>query len=269
RAGQRLWNLGGEPAAKAVGLDEGEVADGAGATREPLPVLGDTGTIRADGAEAGDDDLCHAERSFPAMKRERLSKEAKCSVRSWFSSIAMPKRSSMAMDSSMKSSESRPMDPATPFGSGVDSVVSAARRGSNFKRATRIVFSSSRTSFSSMSLLCRESDLRAPAAPAPGHTHTWRPGRARERQAHERPAPQPLARPARDERLERRGVAGTVLELAAAPEHGARGGLHQRTRRRPASARPQRRALLERLHGQHQRRVGAAGREQRPRLPER
>src|SRR5207247_2539533 len=80
RAGQRLWNLGGEPAAKAVGLDEGEVADGAGATREPLPVLGDTGTIRADGAEAGDDDLCHAERSFPAMRREWRAKEAKCSA---------------------------------------------------------------------------------------------------------------------------------------------------------------------------------------------
>src|SRR5262249_23778760 len=135
-------NLRADTTAEAVGLDQREVPDRADAGGEAFPVRDDAGSVRTDGAEAGDDDPLHADGSFPAMNRESVSNEAKCSVRSSLSSIAMPKRSSMAIESSMKSSESRPMEPSTPFGSAVDSFVSAARRGSNFRRETRIVFSS-------------------------------------------------------------------------------------------------------------------------------
>src|SRR5438093_6747585 len=210
RARRRSGDLRADPAAEALGLDQREVADRADAGGEPLPVRDEPRAVWTDGAEAGDDDRLHAEGSFPAMNRDSVSKEAKCSERSWFSSRAMPKRSSIAIDSSMKSRESRPIEPSMPLGSGVDSVVSAARRGSNFRRDTRTVFSSSRTSLASMTLLCCDRDLRAPAAPAPGDARDRHSGGTRERQLHERRTRERLTRPARDQRLERRGGAGTV-----------------------------------------------------------
>src|SRR5438034_8772674 len=54
--------------------------------------------------------------SFPTRRSSDLSNDRKCLVRSCDSSIRIPKRSSMAIESSMKSSESRPIEPSTPFG---------------------------------------------------------------------------------------------------------------------------------------------------------
>src|SRR5207245_2326362 len=88
-----------------------------------------------------------------AMKRDSVSKEAKWGARSADSSIAIPKRSSIAIDSSMKSRESRPIELSIPLGSVVSGVKSTARRGSNLSRVTRIVLSSSNTSLGSIALL--------------------------------------------------------------------------------------------------------------------
>src|SRR6185436_12745885 len=211
RARGELGHLGGDAAAEAVGLEQGERANGAGARRESRPVRLDARAERTDGAEAGDDHSPHAAPRRLTMKRARVSKEAKCAVSSSDSSSTTPNVSSMAMDSSMKSSESRPMEPSTPLGSGVVSATSAARRGSNFSRATRIVFSSSKTSLASMILPASDSgcvahrELYGRPAPTPGTRQPGRrlPGRAGQRQREQRRGGQRAAGTVLDRPLQR------------------------------------------------------------------
>ena len=148
----------------------------------------------------------------------------------------------MATDSSMKSSESRPSEPSTPLGSVVSSVISAARRGSNFSRSTTSPFSSSRTSFCvinatsvSRRAAARVGSLRAPVEPRmlspPASRQLDRPRRRPraplaqigERARREALAPPARSRPARPPR------ADSNDERARAPlQPQARRGLHQR-----------------------------------------
>src|SRR5215470_6829021 len=100
RGARRLWHLARDAAAEAVGIDEAQRANGAGARRQPGPVRFHTDAERAHGAEPGDDDAPHAVPSRPAMKRDRESKDAKWAVKSSDSSMTTPNFSSMAMDSS-------------------------------------------------------------------------------------------------------------------------------------------------------------------------
>src|SRR5712671_144348 len=207
---------------------------------------------------------------FARMNRDRESSERNSSVRSWPSSITMPKRSSRATDSSMKSSESRPSEPSTPLGSVVSRVISAARRGSNFSRSTTSPFNSSSTSFCviaptslSRRASARVGSLRAPVKPrvlvAPAPRQLDRPGRR---------AVQPLAQVRERTRREALAAAGRRGGLAAPrrlepqlalaglqPE--ARGGLHQRPPRETPVTGVEIRALLEDLHHQQQRPVAA------------
>src|SRR5262249_30727792 len=61
------------------------------------------------------------------------------------SSMTKPNRSSMAIDISMKSSESSPSDPSIPLGRTVARVSSEVRLGSNLSRSTMMSLSSSST----------------------------------------------------------------------------------------------------------------------------
>src|SRR5262249_8601311 len=153
RAAERVRHLGADPAAEALGVDQGDRADRRDAAADPLPVRLDAGAERADDPEPGNGDRLHAPAVLEAMKRDSVSKDVKCGARSADSSIAMPKRSSIAIESSMKSSESRPIELSMPFGRVVSRVKSTARRGSNLSRVTRIVLSSSNTSLGSITLL--------------------------------------------------------------------------------------------------------------------
>src|SRR6266404_8834582 len=207
---------------------------------------------------------------FARMNRDRESSERNSSVRSWPSSITMPKRSSRATDSSMKSSESRPSEPSTPLGSVVSRVISAARRGSNFSRSTTSPFSSSSTSFcviASTSLsrraTARVGSLGAPVKPrvlvAPASRQLDRSGRR---------AVEPLAQlreRARREALAAAGRRGGLPaprrfepQLASAGlEPEARGGLDQRPPRETPVTGVEIRAFFEDLHHQQQRPVAA------------
>src|SRR5215475_8533716 len=73
------------------------------------------------------------------------------------SSMTKPNRSSMAIDISMKSSESSPSDPSIPLGKTVARVSSEARLGSNLSRSTMMSLSSSSTFSASMTPLPSES----------------------------------------------------------------------------------------------------------------
>src|SRR5262249_54015883 len=150
RFGDRGGHLGGDPTAKAFGLDQRDRTDRARPRSHTFPVRLQAGTEGADDPEARDDDAPHVRVARSAMNTHSVWNEAKCGARSWASSITRPKRSSMASDSSMKSSESSPTDPSTPFGSGVSRVTSDTRCGSKRSRVTKIVRSSSRTSLGSM-----------------------------------------------------------------------------------------------------------------------
>src|SRR5207249_3737778 len=166
RAADPVGHLGGDPAPKTFGLDERDRTDRTDARAQAVPVRLGADAERAHDSETGDRDSSHAASVLAVMKRASVSNDRKCLVRSCDSSITIPKRSSIAIDSSMKSSESRPIEPSTPFGSVVSSVMSAARRWSNLRRVTRIVRSSSRTSLGSIALLGGLPDeARAPAAP--------------------------------------------------------------------------------------------------------
>src|SRR5262249_36828067 len=137
RAAERVRNLGGDLAAKAVGLDQGDRPDRADTAADAFPVRLDAGGERADDSESRDGDRLHAPAVLDAMKRDRVSNDVKWGARSADSSIAMPNRSSIAVDSSMKSSESRPIELSMPLGKVVSRVKSTARRGSNLSRVTR------------------------------------------------------------------------------------------------------------------------------------
>src|SRR5215470_3957084 len=73
------------------------------------------------------------------------------------SSMTKPNRSSMAIDISMKSSESSPSDPSIPLGKTVARVSSEARLGSNLSRSTMMSLSSASTFSASMTPLPPES----------------------------------------------------------------------------------------------------------------
>src|SRR5262249_8257654 len=152
RAAQRVRHLGADAAAEAFGVDQGDRADRARAAADALPEGLDAGAERADHPQTGDGDRLHAPAVLDAMKRDRVSNDVKWGARSCDSSIAIPKRSSIAIDSSMKSSESRPIELSMPLGKVVSRVKSTARRGSNLSRVTRIVLSSSNTSLGSITL---------------------------------------------------------------------------------------------------------------------
>src|SRR5207245_357964 len=204
RAAKPVGHFGGDPAPKAFGLDERDRTDRAGARAQAVPVRLDARAERAHHSETTDRDPSHRASVLAVMKCASVSNDRKCLVRSCDSSIRIPKRSSTAIESSMKSSESRPIEPSTPFGRVVSSVMSAARRGSNLSRDTRIVFSSSRTSLGSIALLVRL-PREARAAPAPLAREPERgraAARARQRQRDQRRAGQRLARPSARERLE-------------------------------------------------------------------
>src|SRR2546428_208872 len=137
--------LGADPGAEACGVYRGQGTDRAGSMREPGPEGLGAGPVGADHAQPADHHAGHA--VLERIQRERLSRERNSSARSWPSSMTMPKRSSMATESSMKSSESSPREPSMPLGRVVSAVISAARRGPNFNRSTMMALSSSRISF--------------------------------------------------------------------------------------------------------------------------
>src|SRR5262249_11868916 len=149
---QRVRHLGADAAAEAFGVDQGDRTDRARAAADALPEGLDAGAERADDPQTGDGDGLHAPSVLEAMKRDSVSNDVKWGARSCDSSIAIPKRSSIAIDSSMKSSESRPIELSMPLGKVVSRVKSTARRGSNLSRVTRIVLSSSNTSLGSITL---------------------------------------------------------------------------------------------------------------------
>src|SRR5206468_13124483 len=95
-------HLGGDPATEARGVDQGDRTDGAAAAADPFPEGFDAGPERADDAEPGDGDGLHAPAVLEAMQRDEVSNDAKCGARSPASRITMPKRSSIAIASSMK-----------------------------------------------------------------------------------------------------------------------------------------------------------------------
>src|SRR5262244_3616328 len=70
--------------------------------------------------------------------------------------MTKPNRSSMAIDISMKSSESIPSEPSIPLGKSVAGVSSEVRLGSNFSRSTMMSLSSSSTFSASMTRLLPE-----------------------------------------------------------------------------------------------------------------
>src|SRR5882672_6212907 len=178
------------------------------------------------------------------MNRDRESSERNSSVRSWPSSITMPKRSSRATDSSMKSSESRPSELSTPLGSVVSRVISAARRGSNFSRSTTSPFSSSSTSFcviASTSPITPRYRARGIARCSSEAARARREALAAAGHRGGLPAPR---------RFEPQ-LASAGLE----PE--ARGGLDQRPPRETPVTGVEIRALFEDLHHQQQRPVAA------------
>src|SRR5207249_6303341 len=184
RPGHGIGHLGGDPAAKAFGLDERDRTDGARPGPHAFPVRFRAEPERAHHAEARDDDAPHVRVARSAMKAHSVRKDVKCGARSWASSITSPKRSSMASESSMKSSESSPTDPSTPFGSGVSRVTSDTRCGSKRSRVTKIVLTSSRTSLGSMPSSGLRQRRRAPAPPS-GHRPRIIAGRARQRERSE------------------------------------------------------------------------------------
>src|SRR5215470_7898545 len=79
------------------------------------------------------------------MYSTSVPSERKCGARSCASSITNPKRSSMPIESSMKSSESSPSDPSTSLGSTVARDSSGSRLGANLSRSTMMSLSSSST----------------------------------------------------------------------------------------------------------------------------
>src|SRR5215470_4434979 len=76
------------------------------------------------------------------MYSTSVPSERKCGARSCASSITNPKRSSMPIESSMKSSESSPSDPSTSLGSTVARDSSGSRLGANLSRSTMMSLSS-------------------------------------------------------------------------------------------------------------------------------
>src|SRR5215468_9155020 len=82
--------------------------------------------------------------------------DSKCVSSSCDSSMTKPNRSSMAIDISMKSSESSPSEPSIPLGKTVARVSSEVRLGSNFRRSTMMSLSSSSTFSACMTRLLPE-----------------------------------------------------------------------------------------------------------------
>src|SRR5215471_1477878 len=82
--------------------------------------------------------------------------DSKCASSSCVSSMTKPNRSSIAIDISMKSSESSPSDPSIPLGKTVARVRSEVRLGSNLRRSTKMSLSSSSTFSASMTRLLPE-----------------------------------------------------------------------------------------------------------------
>ena len=175
------------------------------------------------------------------------------------------------------------MEPSTPLGSAVASVTSAARRGSNFSRATRIVLSSSNTSFGCMAprSRCRQFRANRPvvvnsiaarrATPGAGDPRRAAAGLTGQRQRDERTTRQRAPGPRLRFRLEccARPVAGDGHAARSAHQHRARRCLDQGRRQRPARPSPQRLALVERLDREHERPVTAPLVQEPAGLPER
>ncbi len=198
--------------------------------------------------------------------------------------MTMPNRSSIASDSSMKSSESRPIEPSTPLGSAVSSVTSAARRGSNLSRVDedRLELVEHFFGFhgpprcavvSAGRLLARSSSVDRGPTPAPGPDDARRSSPACRASASAMSGPHAsVSRPASHRGLERRvrpaahrraGVtpcraraARTPPPRPGAPATGQRARAHSSAH------------SVERLHREHERPLAAAVRQQPARLPE-
>src|SRR3989304_2905703 len=193
--------------------------------------------------------------------------------------MTMPNRSSIAMESSIKSRESSPSEPSSPFGRVVSMVMSAARAGSNLRRATRIAFSASRTSLRSMPLHLNPAQDSLGSAPYTPQTDVQRRG--------PRGPPHPPLPPQPDQGRAREGPAeppldsrgrwssGTPAALfsvgkrpRAGLQEGAGSGLHEGAPHEPTPAGVEIGALADGLGGQHQRPIARGGGEQGGRVPE-
>src|SRR5947209_4003565 len=252
------------------GKHDARTRGGAAAAGKTFPVRLDAGAERTDDSEPGDGDGPHAPAVLDAMKRDSVSKEAKWGARSADSSIAIPKRSSIAIDSSMKSRESRPIELSIPLGSVVSGVKSTARRGSNLSRVTRIVLSSSNTSLGSIALLM---PVESGAAAAPFARHADRSGGAvlaPERERDQRPAGERLAGARARPGLERRGCPRRIVSRTqvAGYQQGAHRRFDQRAPHEPAPPRVELGAVLEGLDREHERPLAPTALEEPRGLPE-
>src|SRR3990170_3004042 len=189
--------------------------------------------------------------------------------------MTMPNRSSIAMESSIKSSESSPSDPSSPFGRVVSMVMSAVRAGSNLRRVTRIAFSASRTSLRSMPLHLNPAQDSLGSAQYTPQTDVQRrgPRGPRHSQLDQGRAREGLAEPPLDSRG--RWSSGTPAALfsvgkrpRAGLQEGAGSGLHEGAPHEPTPAGVEIGALVEGLDGQHQRPIARGGGEQGGRVPE-
>src|SRR5262245_48600827 len=136
--------------------------------------------------------------------------DSKCVSSSCVSSMTKPNRSSMAIDISMKSSESSPSDPSIPLGKTVARVSSEVRLGSNLRRSTMMSLSSSSTFSASMTRL----------PPEGGHTLSVE--RVTDVEKIE-----PLSRVVSNDVLEERAAGLRGVFRIAAPDGEWRGYLHQ------------------------------------------
>src|SRR3989304_2898235 len=189
--------------------------------------------------------------------------------------MTMPNRSSIAMESSIKSSESSPSDPSSPFGRVVSMVMSAVRARSNLRRATRIALSASRTSLRSMPLHLNPAQDSLGSAPYTPQTDVQRrgPRGSRPPQFDQGRAREGLAEPPLDSRG--RWPSGTPAALfrvgkrpRAGLQEGAGSSLHEGAPHEPTPAGLEIGALVEGLDGQHQCPLARGGGEQGGRVPE-
>src|SRR5262252_9108372 len=124
--------------------------------------------------------------------------------------MTKPNRSSMAIDISMKSSESSPSDPSSPLGKTVASVSSAVRLGSNLSRSTMMSLSSSSTFSASMTRLPPEGGMTLSVERVPDVEKI-----------------EPLSRVLSDDVFQERAPGLGGLFLVAAPDGEWLGYLHQ------------------------------------------